>query len=626
MNFCFLNADKLLHGIELVADDLGITLTNRENADVVVGISEEKPEMGCMVSLCRNKAVILYKGGYARFFRGLATLVQWVKNGETVKALTETPLFDTNGAMIDVSRNAVMNLKTVKFMMRKMALMGMNTFMLYTEDTYEIEGYPYFGHLRGRYTKEELKELDAYAASLGIELIPCIQTLGHLATMLKWSASAAIKDTANALLAGSEKTYALIDQMFKTVSECFTTKRIHIGMDETHDLGTGKYLDTVGYRPREEVFFEHLRKVSEIADKYGFKPMMWSDMFFRMSAKGMENFEDYDMRTVLTNGIENKLPENVQPVFWDYYHPNEEFYSVNIRKHAIFRSKALFAGGVWMWSGHCPMFSRSLRNTIPALDACRKNGIKEVIATVWHNGSESCLPLSLAGLAWYADYDYKGSYSNDSVSTCFKAACGEDYDTVIMAELPDHPHGGEVGISKALMNNDPLLGFFDSHVDGVNTAEYYTAVTKKLRDNNVGIFEPAMDVIRAFSDTLINKADFGVRLKTAYDKKDRDALRTLKNECDIIAEKIKKLRAVHRKAWMEYNKSFGWEVHDIRYGGMIARFDTVKNTITAYIDGEIEKIEELEAPRLPFDGNYDDKFGGSFLWLPYSRTATAGTL
>ena len=41
---------------------------------------------------------------------------------------------------------------------------------------------------------------------------------------------------------------------------------------------------------------------------------------------------------------------------------------------------------------------------------------------------------------------------------------------------------------------------------------------------------------------------------------------------------------------------------------------------------KLEKIEELEAPRLPFDGNCSDKFSGTFLWLPYSRTATAGIL
>lgn len=65
--------------------------------------------------------------------------------------------------MIDNSRNAVMNMTTAKKMIDCLAKMGFNSLMLYTEDTYEVDGHPYFGYLRGRYSKEELKELDAYA-------------------------------------------------------------------------------------------------------------------------------------------------------------------------------------------------------------------------------------------------------------------------------------------------------------------------------------------------------------------------------------------------------------------------------------------------------------------------------
>ena len=43
--------------------------------------------------------------------------------------------------------------------------MGYNTLMYYTEDTYEVKDEPYFGYLRGRFTADELRELDAYAAN-----------------------------------------------------------------------------------------------------------------------------------------------------------------------------------------------------------------------------------------------------------------------------------------------------------------------------------------------------------------------------------------------------------------------------------------------------------------------------
>ena len=68
----------------------------------------------------------------------------------------------------------------------QLALMGFNTAYLYMEDTYELPGYPYFGYRRGRYSVAEQKELDDFADALGIELVPCIQTLAHLRTAIRW--------------------------------------------------------------------------------------------------------------------------------------------------------------------------------------------------------------------------------------------------------------------------------------------------------------------------------------------------------------------------------------------------------------------------------------------------------
>ncbi|MCI8459751.1 MAG: beta-N-acetylhexosaminidase, partial [Clostridia bacterium] len=69
------------------------------------------------------------------------------------------------GAMLDCSRNAVLNISAVKRLIDGLAKMGYNTLELYTEDTFEVEGEPYFGYLRGRYSGAEIKEIDAYASA-----------------------------------------------------------------------------------------------------------------------------------------------------------------------------------------------------------------------------------------------------------------------------------------------------------------------------------------------------------------------------------------------------------------------------------------------------------------------------
>ncbi len=636
MRLYFVNAEALLPALRLMEAELSFSLSSSSEAELVIAVTETETDK-LTVRYDGHSAEISYGAvgageGKVRFLRGLSLLLARIRRGETRIAITETPLFSTNGAMVDMSRNAVMKPDYVKTMLRMMARMGMNTYMLYTEDTYEIENRPYFGHLRGRYTKEELKDLDAYAQVLGIELIPCIQMLGHLATHLRWGAAYPYKDTQNALLVGADETYRLLDDMLKTIKTCFHSRRIHIGMDETHDLGTGASLDKNGYHERRELYFAHLRRVVDLVHAYDLEPMMWSDMFFRLAGKDIPGYSDYDVRVRFSDEITALAPDGVQKVFWDYYRPNEEFYAENIDKHETYLGKnTLFAGGIWCWSGHCPLFSRSRRNSIPALAACRKKGIREVIATVWHNGAECSLLLSMAGLAWYADYDYRGAFDEDGARETLFAACGVDYDDFMVCEAPEYPHGGDYPTTRAMLYNDPLIGNVDAHIKGLDTKPYYETVKKRLTEagKHKGIFTPAFDVILALTDLLADKADFGVRLRAAYDADDREALSLLAAECDRITEKLTVLKNTHYRAWMEYNKPFGWEVFDIRYGGLLCRFATTKERICSYLDGTVSEIGELLAPRLRldcWDENAEPKFGGGFLWNQYAAYATVNKL
>lgn len=625
MKLNIIGCENILEAAGLVSEDLGIELSG---SGLTVTV-EEVPQRRVEVTLGDGRARIVFGGGKARFLRGLAALVDWLKDGRDSGELSEKPLFETNGAMVDMSRNAVMNVSTVKHMLRAMALMGMNTYMLYTEDTYEVEGRPYFGYMRGRYTKEELRELDAYAAALGIELIPCIQVLGHLATTLRWAAHGGVKDTANVMFVGRDATYEFIDDMMRTVKECFRSNRIHMGMDETHDLGRGSYLDVNGYRPFGEIYSEHLKKVCEMAKGYGLRPMIWSDMIIRFGGSRRV----YDPNTVITPELCSLVPEDCDLVFWDYYNPGEEFYKKNIENHKALGAHTLFAGGIWTWSGHCPYYSESIINTRPALDACKKGGIDEIFATIWHNGSEATMLSSLAGLAWYADYDYSGEWSEEGIRRTFKAATGESYDDFIDLELPEHPHGGRSCISRALIYNDPLVGLVDKHIkkSGADFGGYFAKTTKHLREKkaNNEIYTYLYEVIAAVSDLLEEKADFGVRLKAAYDAGDRVTLEGMTKECDVVMEKIAALRLAHRRSWMKYNKPFGWEVHDVRYGGLTNRFETAKERIGDYLAGRIPAIEELEAERNYLDGSKDtdkEAFPRSFIWMGYRGISSVSNL
>ena len=201
--------------------------------------------------------------------------------------MAEKICFRKFGVMIDCSRNAVMNVSAFKKMVNILSSLGYNTVRLYTEDTYEVDGEPYFGYLRGRYTKAELREMDEYAAERGVELIPCIQTLAHLGAIFRYVEYGKIKDIDDILLVGEERTYELIEHMFHSLSECFSSRNVHIGMDEAFMLGKGKYLEKNGLEDRALIIKKHLDRVLDIAERYGFACEIWGDMYMHPAYGGV---------------------------------------------------------------------------------------------------------------------------------------------------------------------------------------------------------------------------------------------------------------------------------------------------------------------------------------------------
>ena len=306
------------------------------------------------------------------------------------------------GLMVDCSRNAVMNPTALKRFVKVISALGYDTLMLYTEDTYEVDGEPYFGHQRGRYSKAELKEADEYCRKNGIELIPCIQTLARLNAMFKWANRyGAINDTADILLADDDRTYALIDKIFATLSECFTTRKIHIGMDEAYMVGLGKYRDKHGDNDRFEIINRHLHKVCDMADKYGFKPMIGSDMCCKRAVCSSDYYSTADLEAIRKKA---NLPENLTLVYWDYYSTDYNRYSNMIEKNKAFGRPIAFAGGAWTWKGFAPDNQFSFDTTLPAVKACRDRGVKDIFFTMWgDNGGECSRFAVLPALCYSAE-------------------------------------------------------------------------------------------------------------------------------------------------------------------------------------------------------------------------------
>lgn len=555
------------------------------------------------------------------FSRALSLLKSKI-NKNDFDTTIETPEYNNLGLMADCSRNGVINVNTTKKLIRHMALMGYNMLQLYTEDTYELEGQPYFGYMRGAYTKKELIELDKYASAFGIELVPCIQALAHLGASLRWEAFNDIKDIEDILLVKNEKTYEFIEQMIKHCRETFTTDQINIGMDEAHMLGLGKYLIQNGYENRLEIMIYHLNRVNQICKKYNFKPMMWSDMFFRLLSPDSDYETDKDFSEVKEFKL---LPDDIKIIYWNYYSVDKKIYDSMFKQHLKLKNETWFAGGAWRWRGFAPDNHYSFHVSDLALQSCKEHGIKNVLVTAWGDNGSECSQLSiLPTLQFFAEASFSKNTTMEHLAERFLVCTNGILSDFMLLDMPNHtsdnpvPGGCSINPQKYLFYQDVLLGLFDKHVikdDYNNHYENLAIEIEKAKARNPE-WEYLFDVVEKLCVVLSRKAEIGVSLKEAYDNNDKETLNNLCDDLNQISKDVLTMRTAFKKQWLIENKASGLEVIDIRFGGMVTRLDTAQERIKQFINGEITEIEELTYERQFFDCRGDEERRNS---LPVSE-------
>ena len=508
------------------------------------------------------------------------------------------------GVMLDCSRNAVMRPEKVVEFASIIAKMGYNTLMLYTEDTYEVENQPYFGYRRGRYSIRELQEMDEACAAVGVTLTPCIQTLAHLNCIFKWeNAYRDILDTADILLAGAEKTYQLIDDMFASLSKALRTRTIHIGMDEAYLVGLGKYLQENGFRDRFDVINEHLHKVCEIAEKYGYKPLIWSDMFKKLALNSTDQYADMDDDAITAKAA---LPENVSLVYWDYYSVDYDRYVRMIRTNQKFRRPVIFAGGAWTWKGFSPDNQFSFDTTAAALRACKDCGVEDIFLTVWGDDGDECSKFAILPALLYGAEIWKGNWDMEAIKAKFREIVGVEWDDFLAIDrmnLPKEALSKYQNSSKYLLYNDPLAGLLDHVCDGSEDA-YYRELAETLKKvPDMGKFQYIFKKYETLADALAVKSDLGIRSRALYLAGDKVGLKKLAEE--DYPEAIRRIQAFYealRAEWYAENKPQGFEIQDIRLGGLLLRLQNASRLILDYVAGNIPSLPELEEPVLPDDG------------------------
>ncbi len=502
-------------------------------------------------------------------------------------------------AYIDCSRNAVISVETFKQWVDVIAQMGYNAAMMYTEDTYEIEGQPYFGYARGRLTKAELKEMNAYALSKGVELIPAVNTLAHLASIFQWKHYSEINDCADILLCEDERTYALIEGMISTCAECFTSRVINVTMDEAYLLGRGKYLELNGYHERLDVLKRHMAKVCEITDKYGFEMMLVSgDMPFRVAAHN----DDYsDTNAVVQEDVSDLIPEKAALMYWDYYKRSKEDYSALTRIHQQIKAENLwYVGGIWTWHAFNPENHYSTCALRNSMQAALDNKVENVIVATFGDDGGEC--ARFAGLpSWFfASQIVKGITDEAEIKKNFEEQFGIPYDAYLLLDLTQRNETEEYCVhpTRYILYNDPFIGLMDLTIPDCARADHEELVELLTPWCSHPRFGYLFETMRDLCAVTAEKCDIGPRIRAAYRAGDKEKLLELAGELRRIRGLVKKFHGSFRRQWLKESKSIGFEVSDARLGGVMTRLETCADNLEEYVRGEVARIEELEIEQL----------------------------
>ncbi len=296
-------------------------------------------------------------------------------------------------------------------------------------------------------------------------------------------------------------------------------------------------------------------------------------------------------------------------VYWDYYTKGEALFRHMIHCHKQFKNTTIFAGGAWKWGAMSPRNYYSLLVDDFHLKVAKEENIPMVIATAWgDNGNEASNFSILPTLQQYAEYCYANGENREWVKARFEETFGVKFDDFLLLDNPnllsdvDRTERKDV-CGKFLLYNDPLGGWYDFRIKP-SYGDEFAVMADQLSHVPKNPYSYIFTSAEALCRVLALKATLSCDIRTAYLGKKNDVLKSIAEErIPAAIEALNDYIAAARDEWYIDNKTFGFDVIELRLGGLKERLNTTKLTIERYLDGTIDKIEQMEETIL--DPGYD---------------------
>jgi len=262
--------------------DLSDQLT--ENRIASERIDGALPREGYELRIDEDGAYVVAGDEAGRFYarKTLDQLARLHGGSLPIGAIRDHPDLATRGVMIDISRDKVPTMQTLRELIDLLAAWKVNQVQLYSEHTFAYANHPEVHAAASPMTAEEIRALDAFCRERFVELVPNQNCLGHMNRWLQHDRyrSLAIEPdgfvdpyglwhTAMTIDRANPGSLALVRELLAELLPLFSSTRVNIGLDETWEL------------PRERLgeYFDWVTTLRALPELAGREVIIWGDMF-----------------------------------------------------------------------------------------------------------------------------------------------------------------------------------------------------------------------------------------------------------------------------------------------------------------------------------------------------------
>jgi hexosaminidase len=300
-------------------------------------------------------------------------------------AIRDWPAMRYRGVHDDLSRGPLPTLEFQKKQIRTFAAYKMNVYSPYFENTMQYDSNPLPGLPGGSISKADAEALVEYAKQYHVTIVPEQEAFGHLHHVLTWQKYAHLAEvpSGSVLAPGDPGSLQVIGQWFTELAAIYPAPFLHIGADETAELGRGRTADEVKQRGLGAVYIDFLTRIhAELAPLHR-RLLFWGDMAMNDPA------------------LVPNLPKDMIAVAW-HYEPEPNGFSKWLDPYTKAGLETWVAPGVNNWKRVYPNNDAALRNIQGFVADGQKAGSTGMLNTIWNDDGEGLFAQDWYGILFGA--------------------------------------------------------------------------------------------------------------------------------------------------------------------------------------------------------------------------------